>query len=81
MHKISATRWSVRIDGVRPFAKLLNTLKKAAIELSSLSDLTVEVKSDLKSINTYINTFECILMHAVWIKIFTMIYEVNLMLK
>ena len=43
--------------------------------------MTAEVKSDLKSIIKYLDTFECILMSAVWIKILTMIHEVNLIIE
>ena len=78
---MSATRWSARIDCVRPFSRHLNSLKNAAIEVSGLTNLTAEVKSDLKSIIKYLDTFECILMSAVWIKILTMIHEVNLIIE
>ena len=81
VHKMSATRWSARIDCVRPFSRHLNSLKNAAIEVSGLTNLTAEVKSDLKSIIKYLDTFECILMSAVWIKILTMIHEVNLIIE
>ena len=59
----------------------MNSLKNAAIEVSGLTNLTAEVKSDLKSIIKYLDTFECILMSAVWIKILTMIHEVNLIIE
>ena len=71
VHKMSTTRWSARIDCVRPFARHLDSIKK----------LTAEVKSDLKGVKKYLNTFECVLMSAIWIKVLTMIHEVNLIIE
>ena len=81
VHMMSTTRWTARIDCVRPFARHLSSIKNAVTELSETSNLTAEVTSNLNGINKYLNTFECVLMSAIWIKVLSMIHEVNLIIE
>jgi hypothetical protein len=50
-------------------------------ELSEVTNLTEECKSDLRGIKKYLDTFECVLMSAIWIKVLTMLHEVNLVIE
>lgn len=81
LHKMSKTRWSARIDCVRPIARHLDSVRNAVAELSEVTNLTAECKSDLQGIKKYLDTFECVLMSAIWIKVLTMIHEVNLVIE
>ena len=72
LHSMSDTRWSARIDSVKPFAAHIPGLRQAVNDLESLN-LTPEVQSDLKGIESYINSFECIIMASTWVKALTLI--------
>lgn len=50
-------------------------------ELSEVTNLTAECKYDLRGIKKYLDTFECVLMSAIWIKVLTMLHEVNLVIE
>lgn len=79
-HKLSDTRWSARIDAVRPFANHLSGLQEALEDLQGLN-LTAETRGDINGILKYMCKFECILMASSWIKILSAINERNLVLQ
>ena len=81
LHKMSKTRWPARIDCVRPIARHLDSVRNAVAELSEVTNLTAECKSDLRGIKNNLDTFECVLTSAIWIKVLTMIHEVNLVIE
>ncbi len=68
LHPLSTTRWSARIDAVKPFANSLPLLGRALNELYALN-LTAETRSDTQGLQKYISKFECILMASIWFKI------------
>lgn len=72
LHSLSDTRWSSRIDAVKPFANHLPGLQDALENLSTLN-LTAETKRDVAGIIKYIRKFECILMASIWSKILSAI--------
>ena len=80
LHSISKTRWSARIDGVKPVAHHLSSLRKALCELESIN-LTALARTELRSIEKYISKFEFILMSNIWIKLLTMIHQTNLVIE
>lgn len=77
---MSKTRWSARIDGVRPVAQHLDALIKALSGLESLN-LTAQTRTELKSIQKYMTKFECILMSSLWIKLLTAIHQTNIIIE
>src|SRR5688572_6018802 len=81
LHRMSKTRWSARIDCVRPIAQHLESVRNAVAELSRVTNLTAECKAERRGIQKYLDTFECVLMSAIWIKVLTMIHEVNLVVE
>lgn len=68
LHSMSKTRWSDRIDSVRPFAAHIPGLQSALTELLELN-LTSETKAEVKGIYSYINSFPCVIMSSIWIKV------------
>jgi hypothetical protein len=67
LHPFSSTRWSARIQSVRPSAAHLFGLK---IALESLLDfnLTAQAKADVKGFIKYVSSFKCVLMSFIWFK-------------
>ena len=61
LHGMSKTRWSARIDDVKPVAQHLNSVRSALNELGVLHS-TALAKMELNAIQKYISKFDCILM-------------------
>ncbi|XP_004208008.2 uncharacterized protein LOC101239967 [Hydra vulgaris] len=62
LHSMSNTRWSARIESVKPFAEHVPGLKSAIQDLKKLN-LTAETRSDIKRIEKYwvhLSSFESI---------------------
>lgn len=68
LHSTSQTRWSARVDSVKPFAKHSPLIKKALNECKTLN-LSAECKTDLNGIMKYLNSFKCVLMATIWLKV------------
>lgn len=69
---MSDTRWSARVEAVKPFAAYTLGIKEAFNELKSLK-LTPETKRDIAGLEMYLESFECILIASIWLKILTAI--------
>ncbi|XP_065658692.1 uncharacterized protein LOC136083215 [Hydra vulgaris] len=80
LHGMSKTRWSARIDGVKPVAQHLKSVRSALNELG-VPHLTAQAKMELNAIQKYISKFDCILMSSIWMKLLTMIHETNLIIE
>lgn len=80
LHGLSGTRWSARIDAVRPFAKHLPGLQKA-VELASNFNMTADARTELKGIQKYLKSFQCVLMSSVWYKVLAAINLRNVVLQ
>ena len=72
LHPFSSTRWSTRIQSVRPFAAYLPGLKKALQALLEFN-LTAESMAEVQGYINYISSFKCILMSSIWFKALAMI--------
>ena len=68
LHGISDTRWSARVESVKPFAAHLPSIKQALEELLDLN-LTPKTRNDINGALAYVTSFMCIIMSAVWYKI------------
>lgn len=80
LHSISDTRWSARIDCVKPFSTHLPQIKNAIQKIRELN-LTSETLNDLNGIEKYISSFECFLMASIWFKVLKAIDNVNKVLQ
>lgn len=66
------THWSVRVDSVKPIAERLPGILKAIESVLELN-LTSDVRTDLNSVSTYMESFDCVLMASIWLKVLTAI--------
>ena len=80
LHNPSETRWSARVDIVKPFAAHLPGIMTALSQVQELN-LTQETRSDVVGMISYLSSFESILMGLLWLKILTAINFRNLLLQ
>lgn len=80
LHSISQTRWSARVDSVRPFVKHLPLIINALNDCKELN-LSAECKTDLKGLLKYLQSFECIMMSTIWLKVLVAIDNKNKVLQ
>ena len=82
LHNLSETRWSARVDSVKPFAAHLPGIMTALSQVQELN-LTPETRSDVVGMISYLSlsSFESILMASLWLKILTAINFRNLLLQ
>lgn len=80
---LSETRWSSRIDAVRPITEhrpgLLKALDRLSEELSS--KLTEKSFSEVQSLKKYFSSFESMVMSAFWFKVLSCIDERNIIIQ
>ena len=80
LHSMSQTRWSARLESVRPvfvhFPKIIVALE----DLKKLN-LTSESLSRINGILAYMKTFKCLLLTHIWFKLLTPIDQVNRVLQ
>ena len=68
LHSLSYTRWSDRLESVKPIAAHIPGIKAALNDLLTLN-LTAETKADVKALITYVNSFTCLLLASIWYKV------------
>ncbi|XP_004207120.2 zinc finger MYM-type protein 1-like [Hydra vulgaris] len=77
LDKLSMTRWSSRIDAIKPLAKrprkMLAPLKNAMENL----DLTSEQLSQAKALKKWLSSFEFVLLITIWYKTLTAVNDVS----
>ncbi|XP_069477668.1 zinc finger MYM-type protein 1-like [Ambystoma mexicanum] len=77
----SQTRWSERLDAVKPVAKHLPSVIKALERVQAEINLTQDAKAEAKSLQLYFSSFPSILMSCIWFKILLSIDHVNRVLQ
>lgn len=80
LHSMSKTRWSARVDSVRPVAAHLPGIVEALEEVIKLN-LTAECRRDVEGLKKYFKSFNCLLLASVWYKILKPIDTVNRVLQ
>ena len=68
LHGMSETRWSDRLQCIKPFAFHLNGIQLALQDLLELN-LTAKTRNEINGVLAYLSSFICVLMSAVWYKI------------
>lgn len=82
LHRLSDTRWSARIEAVRPVAKHLPGVIKALDTLTnSTSKISSEARSEVWGLSTYFQSFTAILLLSFWVKVLQCIEDRNLILQ
>lgn len=80
LHSMSTTRWSARIECVKPFAHNHRGLLESIDEILT-SNLTAEVRADLMGIKKYMAAYESVIMGNLWFKILTAVNNVSVVLQ
>lgn len=78
LHKLSDTRWSARIEAVRPLAKHLPDVLKSLEMLITQGNLTSEAKAQAHGLKTYFESFEAVVLLTFWVKVLGCIEDRNL---
>ena len=81
LHQTSTTRWSARIDCVRPIARHFRDVQNAVNELSQSTNLTTECRADISGIKSYFTKFESLLLSSIWVKVLADIHDTNLIIQ
>ena len=68
LHGISGTRWSDRVESVKPFVAHLPGVKLALEDLLELN-ITPKTRNEIHGAISYVSSFTCIIMSVVWHKI------------
>ena len=77
---LSDTRWSARVECVRPIAAHLSKVTEAVESLLHMN-LTAAARHEIKGILKYLRSFKCILMSSIWLKVLVSIDHTNKVLQ
>ena len=72
----TCTRWTERIDSVRPFTTHLLGINLSLNELLELNQ-TAKTKTEIFGAINYVSSYKCVLMSAIWYKVLKAIDERN----
>ena len=75
------TRWTERVESIKPFAKNIPGLIKALEQLRDIPGLPIKTKAEAIGAIKYMSSFTCMLMSTVWYKILVLINNVNLIIE
>lgn len=76
LHSMSQTRWSARVDSVKPIARHLPGVLKALDDVLKLN-LTSECRRDVLGLQKHLKTFNFLLLSSIWTKILQAVDIVN----
>ena len=65
---MSKTRWSDRLQSIKPFASHLTSIQLALQDLLELT-LTAKTSNGVNGVLAYLKSFVCVLVLAVWYKV------------
>ena len=80
LHKLSVTRWSARIEAVKPLVKKPREILEALESLNE-HDLPGDLWNDVESLSKWLRSFEYTLLVTFWFKILQAINDVSLLLQ
>lgn len=81
LHKQSNTRWSARIDSIKPLAKRPREIVEALQKLKTHLDLPAELLSEVDGLLKWITSLEFALLATFWFKALQAINDVNIMVQ
>ncbi|XP_065658605.1 uncharacterized protein LOC136083124 [Hydra vulgaris] len=76
LHRQSGTRWTERLDSIRPFYNHLSQIIESLKEVKSLN-ITPKAKTEIRGALKYMSSFKCVLMSGIWLKVLTLIDRCN----
>ena len=79
----SETRWSARLDAVKPFAANLHSILSALTTLTKkeFPSLTAAVIGEIDGLKKYLTSYTCVLLSSIWFKVLKMIDIRNKLLQ
>uniref|UniRef100_A0A1X7V161 DUF4371 domain-containing protein n=1 Tax=Amphimedon queenslandica TaxID=400682 RepID=A0A1X7V161_AMPQE len=77
LHKLSDTRWSVRIDTIKPIAKRQIEIVRALQKIKECLDLPAELYSEVEGMLKWMTSFEFIILTTLWSKTLQGINEIS----
>ncbi|KAE8591659.1 hypothetical protein XENTR_v10018533 [Xenopus tropicalis] len=81
LHGLSDTRWSSRVEAVRPVAKKLPSILRALEKVISSRRLTNDAHSEAVGLYNYFSSFRAILLATFWLKVLQCFDERNKILQ
>ncbi|XP_057660729.1 uncharacterized protein LOC130896566 [Diorhabda carinulata] len=81
LHSVSTTRWSARVDAIRPLTKRYQDIIHALVSISDETNLPPETQADVDALITWMNSFEFVLFTKIWYKTLKVIDERNKVLQ
>ncbi|KAK6481103.1 zinc finger MYM-type protein 1 [Huso huso] len=81
LHRLSETRWSARIEAIRPVAKHLPSIIASLDSIIESSKLSNEAMSEAKGLKSYFKSFTAIVLATFWVKVLQSFEERNLLLQ
>lgn len=69
LHTISTTRWSARIDAVRPLAKNYSGILDSLVRVKNEINLPADNYAEVMGLIDWLNSFEFVLLITIWYKI------------
>ncbi len=81
LHSLSDTRWSARIDAVKPVAKHLPDVIEALSAILSTCSLSNEARAEAFGLRKYFSSFDAIVLLTIWVKVLQFIDDRNIILQ
>ncbi|KAG8582256.1 hypothetical protein GDO81_007971 [Engystomops pustulosus] len=81
LHGLSETRWSSRIEAVRPIAQNLPSILKALEKVLASRKLSNDAHSDAQGLYDYFSSFRAVVLATFWVKVLTSFEERNKILQ
>ncbi|XP_041434247.1 zinc finger MYM-type protein 1-like [Xenopus laevis] len=81
LHGLSDTRWSSRVEAIRPVAKKLPSILQALEKIISSRRLTSDAQSEAVGLYNYFSSFRAILLATFWLKVLQCFDERNKILQ
>ena len=81
LHRMSDTRWSARIDAVKPLVKRPREILQALNKLQEEFDLTSDLSNEVSSLTKWLQSFEFVLLATFWFKTLQAINDISRLLQ
>ena len=81
LHSMSTTRWSARIEAVKPLSKKPKEIVLALQTVKSNLDLPSDLINEVDSLLKWIRSFDFVLLTTFWVKVLQSINDVSILLQ
>lgn len=81
LHKLSTTRWSARVEAVRPLTKNYRGILDSLFKIQELTGLTSDIQAEVNFLIDWFQSFDFILMTTWWFKILHCLDETNKLIQ